>query len=163
MKQQSKKKENPHTLFWTLLKETPGYNESYKEVIKEGVVHEYSNGRTTSLSTMYVKYPEEYSRMIDAMKGDSRQRLKRYDYTRDKAAKRVIAAACKYVDSLGYRFASRQDKIEYVKRIACRAANCAYFNKIPLSKLEKVYSQFCRMNETDIAGNPELDYVIGKN
>jgi hypothetical protein len=163
MKQQTKKKENPHTLFWALLKELPGYNESYKELIKEGVVHEHSGGRTTSLSTMYVKYPAEYSRMIDAMKGDSWRRRERYDDARDKAAKRVIAAACKYVDNLGYRFDSGAEKIAYVKRIACRAANCAYFNKIPLSKLEKVYNQFCRMNKTDIAGNPELDYVITKN
>jgi hypothetical protein len=101
--------------------------------------------------------------MIDAMKGDGFKRRERYDDARDKAAKRVIAAACKYVDGQGYRFDSGAEKIAYVKRIACRAANCAVFNKIPLSKLSGIYNQFCRMNQTGIAGNPELDYAVGKN
>ena len=33
-KRQTKK--HSHALFWTLLKETPGYDPCYKEVIKEG-------------------------------------------------------------------------------------------------------------------------------
>ncbi len=65
-KRQTKK--HSHALFWTLLKETPGYDPCYKEVIKEGIVHEHSGGRTTSLNEMYENYPSEYSRMIDAMK-----------------------------------------------------------------------------------------------
>lgn len=63
-----------HALFWTLLKEVPGYDPHYKDVIKEGIVHEHSGGRTTSLSEMYTKYPKEYSLMIEAMKGNQEQK-----------------------------------------------------------------------------------------
>ena len=74
-KKQTKKRLPSHALFWALLKETPGYDPRYKEVIKEGLVYEHSGGRTTSLSEMYTKFPAQYSRMIDAMKpkGEAKQ------------------------------------------------------------------------------------------
>ena len=152
-----------HALFWSLLKETPGYQEAYKEVIKEGIVHEYSGGRTTSLSEMYRKYPAEYSEMVEAMKGDSHRRQMRYEAGRDRAAKRVIAAICKWLDRQGYRFGSREEKIRYVLSVACRAANCPDFNRIPESRLTAIYNLFCRKNSVDISGQPELNYVASKN
>lgn len=80
-KRQTKK--HSHALFWTLLKETPGYDPCYKEVIKEGIVHEHSGGRTTSLNEMYENYPSEYSRMIDAMKPKGEKKLMAYEERRD--------------------------------------------------------------------------------
>ena len=73
-KQQTSRRAPSHALFWTLLKEVPGYDPHYKDVIKEGIVHEHSRGRTTSLSEMYAKYPREYSLMIEAMKGTPQQK-----------------------------------------------------------------------------------------
>ena len=158
----TKKKPN-HALFWTLLKQVPGYNEAYKEAIKEGIVSEASGGRTQSLSELYVKYPREYSLMIEKLKGDSEQRQMRYEDGWDKSAKRVIAAICTYVDKLGYKFGNPEKKIEYVKRIACRAANCYTFNAIPESRLSAIYNLYCKRNSVDITGNPELDVTISVN
>lgn len=158
----TKKKPN-HALFWTLLKQVPGYNEAYKEVIKEGIVNEASGGRTQSLSELYEKYPKEYSLMIEKLKGNSDQRRVRYEESRDKSAKRVIAAICTYVDKLGYKFGSREEKIRYVMKIACRAANCSNFNAIPESRLSAIYNLYCNRNSVDITGNPELDYPVMAN
>lgn len=151
-----------HALFWTLLKELPDYKEQYKEVIKEGIVSQYTNGRTCSLSEMYQKFPVDYSRMIEAMKGDYYDRRERYDSMRDKAAKRVIAAICQWIDKSGYPFKSNAEKIDYVKSIACRAANCSDFNRIELSRMIAIYNEFCKKNRVDIR-NPVTDIQFCQN
>lgn len=159
---QKKKKAPSHALFWALIKETPGYKEAYKDMIKEGLVNQYSGGKTCSLSEMYRKYPDKYSLMLEALKGDSAQRQARYEEARDKAAKRVIAAICSWLDKLGYQFETRDDKIRYTLSIACRAANCANFNAIPESKLVAIYNLYCNKNRVNV-DNPALDYVISRN
>lgn len=156
-------KRNPHALFWSLLKKIPGYRPEYKEVIKEGEVYKWSGGKTCSLSQMYREYPTEYSLMIESLKGNSDQRQMRYDESRDKAAKRVIAAICSWLDKLKYKFESEEDKIRYAISVACRAANCGNFNKIPESRLTAIYSLCCQKNSVKIEGNPALDYVICEN
>lgn len=156
-------KRAPHALFWELIKAVPGYRKEYKDVIKEGLVHQWSDGKTCSLSEMYRKYPDRYSLMVEDMKGDSRQRLERYEEGRDKAAKRVIAAICEWLDKLGYKFETRGDKIRYALAVACRAANCGNFNKIPESRLTAIYSLYCNKNSIGIDGNPALDYIVSKN
>lgn len=156
-------KRTPHSLFWSLLREVPGYKEEYKDVIKEGVVSQYSGGLTCSLSEMYRKYPDRYSSMLEGMKGDKGQRQARYEETRDKAAKRVIAAICSWLDKLGYKYETPQDKIRYAMGVACRAANCGNFNKIPESRLTAIYSLYCNKNSISIDGNPALDYIVSKN
>ena len=134
MAAKTRKKRSTHALFWELLKQTKGYQEQYKDVIKEGLVYNYSDGKTSSLSEMYSKYPGEYSLMIENMKGSGKQKAQRYDQSLDKERKRVIAAICAYVDKCKYVFPSPAAKVEYAKAIAARAANCAYFNGIPLSR-----------------------------
>lgn len=157
------KKKASHALFWMLLKQLPGYNEAYREVIKEGVVSEASGGRTESLSELWAKYPHEYSLMIEKLKGDSDRKEARYEASRDRAAKRVIAAICAYLDKLGYTFGSREEKIRYAMKIACRAANCWNFNAIPESRLSAIYNLYCKRNSVNINGNAELDCPISKN
>lgn len=159
---QTKRKPN-HALFWTLLKQIPDYNEAYKEVIKEGIVSEASGGKTESLSELYKKFPREYSLMIEKLKGDYWQKQERYDAEQEKARRRVIAAICAYVDKLGYKFGSPEEKVGYAKRIACRAANCWSFNMIPESRLSAIYNLYCKRNSVDITGNPELDHPIIAN
>lgn len=159
----TKRKKPTHALFWALLRETEGYNEAYKEVIKAGFVSEASGGKTDSLSELYRKYPAAYSRMIERMKGDFNKRQARYENARDRAAKRVIAAICQWLDKQGYRFRSREEKIRYVLSVACRAANCGNFNAIPESRLTAIYNLFCKKNSVDISGNPIIDHPIMKN
>ncbi len=162
-KKQSKKRAPSHALFWSLIRDVPGYQEQYKDVIKEGLVSQYSGGQTCSLTEMYRKYPDRYSLMIEAMKGDSRQRQSRYDEDRDKAAKRVIAAICGWIDKLGYKFDTPTEKIRYAMAVACRAASCGNFNAIPESRLTAIYSLYCKKNSICIDGNPALDYIVSKN
>lgn len=161
--QKKTKKPVSHALFWTLIKETPGYKDAYKDVIKEGLVNQYSGGKTCSLSEMYRKYPAEYSNMLEAMKGNTEQRRARYDEDRDKAAKRVIAAICSWLDKLGYKYPTPADKVRYAMAVACRAANCGNFNAILESRLSAIYSLYCKKNSIETDGNPALDYVISKN
>lgn len=163
MAAKTRKKRSTHALFWELLKQTKGYQEQYKDVIKEGLVYNYSSGKTSSLSEMYSKYPGEYSLMIENMKGSGKQKAQRYDQSLDKERKRIIAAICAYVDKCKYVFPSPAAKVEYAKAIAARAANCAYFNGIPLSRLRAVYAEWRNKNAVDITGNPELDYIITEN
>ena len=155
------KKPKSHALFWSLLKETPGYDEKYKDVIKEGIVMEHTNSATSSLSEMWKKFPAEYSLMIETMKGDTAKKKERYDAERDRVAKRVIAAICTFLDKSGYVFKGRDSKIAYAKGVACRAASCSDFNKIPLSRMSAIYGEYCRKNKVE-TNNP-TDYVIGKN
>lgn len=158
----TKKKPN-HALFWTLLKRVPGYNEAYKEVIKEGIVSEASGGRTQSLSELYEKYPKEYSLMIEKLKGDSDQKQMRYDAEQEKARRRVIAVICAGLDKRGYKFGSAERKVEYAKRVACNASNCGRFNAIPLSRLQAIYNDWLKKNEVNVNCNPALDIPVNKN
>ena len=162
-KKQTKRRSPSHALFWTLLKETEGYDERYKEVIKEGLVHKYSGGKTCSLSEMYAKYPREYCLMIEAMKGTPEQKRDRYDKEQENARRRVLGVLCKHLDKIGYKFDTPEDKLDYAKRIACNAAPCARFNAIPLVRLQAIYNGWSKKNEVDIAGNPELDFPPGIN
>lgn len=164
MTTQTKKNKVSHSKFWDLLKQKEGYKECYKEMFKEEIVFQYSNGRTDSLSEMYRKYPTEYCLMIEAMKkGRPEQKHAIYDSDLDLARKRVIAVICKGIDKRRYKFSTNEEKVNYAKSIACRAANCAYFNSIPLSRMQAIYSDWCQKNKVDINGSPELDYIITEN
>lgn len=156
------KKENKHALFYQLLKDLPGYDIRYRDVIKEGIIYEHSGGKTTSLSEMWNKYPAQYSDMIEAMKRDRRNRMEHYQDESDKWRKRVIAVIAQTVDRAGYQFEDNNKKLDYIKRLACRAGNCSEFNRIPLSRLQGLYSYFLRHNQ---AGKPDptIDYNLGRN
>lgn len=158
----TKQNKPTHARFWTLLKRVPGYSEQYRDVIKEGLVGQYSGGRTCSLSEMYIKYPAEYSLMIEALKGNTHDRSMRYNEERDRTAKRVLAVICTWLDKHNYKFAAPAEKLRYAKAIACRATNCSDFNKIPLSRMQEIYGLYCNKNKVDIS-NPALDYPLNKN
>ncbi len=157
------KKKHNHALFWTLLKQIPGYNEAYKEVIKESVVSEASGGRTESLSELYEKYPREYCLMIEKLKGDSRERQARYDAKQELARRQVIAVICAGLDKRGYKFESAERKVAYAKGVACNASNCGRFNAIPLSRLQAIYNDWKKKNEVNVNCNPILDLPISAN
>lgn len=157
-----KTEKKTHGLFWRLLQETEGYKDAYKEVIKEGIVHQYSGGKTTSLSEMYERYPAAYAKMVEAMKGPYKKRTERYRDEQDKNRKRVIAAICGWLDKIGYKFATRQEKIDYAKACACRAASCSSFNKIPSSKLTAISFLYNNKTAVDITCLP-LDSKVSQN
>lgn len=153
-----------HALFWSLLKKIPGYNEDYKDVIKEGVVGEYSSGKTDSLTELYQKYPGDYSRMIDGLKQTVQGgKAALYDEESDKMRKRVLAVICAGIEKKKYQFRSKEEKVEYAKRVACRAANCIRFNAIPLSKLQAIYNDWVKKNDVDVNRVPELTHPISEN
>ncbi|GAB6393730.1 MAG: hypothetical protein MdMp024_0042 [Bacteroidales bacterium] len=59
-------------------------------------------------------------------------------------------------------FPSPDDKVRYAKGIACRAANCPVFNKIPDSRLSAIYNLYCEKNRVDIR-HPLMDAKIMQN
>lgn len=151
-------KNKTHGKFWTLLRQTAGYNPAYKEEIKSGVVSHYSNGRTSSLSELYDKYPECYERMIYEMKLESfqsPQSKSKYDPESDIWRKRVIASICNWLDRNSVYFEDTRAKTTYAKGVACRAANCGNFNKISVSRLEEIYNTFLKKNRVNV--NIELE------
>lgn len=154
------KKRSVHAKFWSLLRLTPGYEEKYKDLIKEGIVNEYSGGKTTSLAEMYERYRKEYDAMIASMAGDPSVKRKQIDKERDLWAKRVIASICSWIDLNRYQV---ENKVDYAKRIACRSARCERFNKIPLSKLRAIYAMYRKMNGVLRNPEPALSNYVSMN
>lgn len=157
------KKENKHALFYQLLKDLPGYDIRYRDEIKEGIIYEHSGGKTTSLSEMWNEYPAQYSDMIEAMKRDRRNRMDHYFDEQDKWRKRVIAVIAQTIDRAGYQFEDNKKKMDYIKRLACRAGNCSEFNRIPLSRLQGLYNYFLERNKLNRDQDPSVEFNIGRN
>ena len=137
-----------HGRFFALLKQTPGYVSKYREQMKIALVEHFSGGRTTSLSEMYEKYPDAYERMIYNMKKErmvSPQAKRIFDPEADIWRKRVIAAICNWVDKHGI---NTTDKVNYAISLACRAANCSSFNRIPQVRLAEIYNAFIKKTST---------------
>lgn len=59
--------------FWTLLAQMPGYDEKYKEVIKEAWVLRFSDDKTESLTELYNRFPGRFKAMIKALYENIRQ------------------------------------------------------------------------------------------
>lgn len=148
MKQVKKttQKNKSHGLFFSLLKNVPGYDPQYRDVIKEGIVSQYTKGKTESLSVMYERFPREYSKMINEMKGDSRQKEERRQSELEIARCRVLAAGYEWLEKSGYKPTRGQTKADYIKGAACRACNCSNFNLIDLPSLQKYYGWLCKQN-----------------
>ncbi len=153
-------KSNLHGNFWVLLKQIPGYKDDSKESMKAFFVEEYTEGRTSSLSEMYNRFPMEYSQMIQALKKLSPK--DKLDKERDTLNKRLLRVMCLWVDGKGYKFQTNVEKIAYVKGIACRKASCKSFNKIPKSLLNDFYHAYCRIL-TGSAPLPDADYDVNLN
>jgi hypothetical protein len=140
-------KNKTHGRFWSLLKETPGYDARYKEEMKSGLVEHYSNGKTASLSDLYERFPESYERMIYEMKLDrfqSPQAKRMYDPEADSWRKRVLAAICSWLSNQSVVFEDSHARISYAQSVACRAANCRSFNKISVTRLAELYNAFLK-------------------
>lgn len=144
MKRIMKTANKTHGRFFSLLKQTPGYESRLRNQLKDALVEHYSGGKTTSLTQMYERYPDAYEQMIYSMKKQrlvSPQAKRVYDPEAQIWRRRVIAAVCSWIDSNGI---DTTDKVEYAKSLACRAANCNDFNRISQVRLAELYNAFVK-------------------
>lgn len=126
----TKPKYNPHAWFFAHVNSMADYDSKYAEVIRAGIVNEYSNGATDSLSDMYKNHNWLYVQM--------KKSLMNTQYTElDKSRKRLIAVLFSYLRFNGY-----QATMDYVKAVATSAAQADSFNAIPVKKLKSLYRVF---------------------
>ena len=133
-------KSNPHAWFFTYVTALEGYNKDFAKVIREGIVLEFTDGATGSLSELYSTFPELYRQMKHTLLKEKADEL-------DKARKRLIAALFSFLTSPPTplpeeRGESRKPTMHYVKSVACSAAKVADFNTISLDKLKYLYRIF---------------------
>ncbi|MDH6310566.1 hypothetical protein M2451_003344 [Dysgonomonas sp. PFB1-18] len=126
---------NPHKWLFAHLQTAHGYDDINEA--RAALVFEYSDGKTSSLSELYNKYPKLYQRMRRDL---SAQQKKDTDQL-DPARKRLIAAI---FGNLEHRRITAD--MAYVKGIACRAAKEERFNDIPLNVLKNLYNRFKNKN-----------------
>lgn len=151
------KSNKTHGRFWSLLKQLPNYDDSFKEELKENICLEYSNGRTSSLSELYQNFPAGYEHMIADLKRATQntpQAIRLYDPEGDLWRKRCIAVVCSWLDRQGLVLESKR-KVSYAIGVITRAANCRDFNKIPTSRLMEIYSLFLKRNDVNPAAADE--------
>lgn len=121
---------NPHRWFFGYVTNMAGYDKKYEKAIREGIVWEYSEGKTDSLKEMYSEHRFLYDRMRRILTGAFNNEL-------DIARKRVIAVLFSYLRITGYN-----PNMDYVKETARRAARTERFNAISLPKLRQLYKAF---------------------
>ncbi|NJM14006.1 MAG: hypothetical protein HC896_00235 [Bacteroidales bacterium] len=61
----------------------------------------------------------------------------------DQWRKRVIASVGGWLRSI-----NKENNLDVIKSIACRAAGCSNFNAIPVARLRNIYYEFRRNSET---------------
>ncbi len=101
---------------------TSGLNREYKEAI-------YESYNVTTSKDLTVR---ELQEIVKSINGKC-----------DNWRKKVIAAIGGWLVNVNY-----QQSTWYVKNVACRAAKCNDFNKIPLKKLQSIYNTFLKKEVT---------------
>jgi hypothetical protein len=61
--------------------------------------------------------------------------------------KKVMAAIGAWLRVTGQELDDKKENSDYIKAIACRASNCATFNKIGINSLRDVYYEFSRKSK----------------
>lgn len=131
------KASNPHAWFFNYVTGLEGYNKDFEKVIREGIIMEFTNGLTGSLSELHTSYPDLYRKMKS-------QLLQQQTYELDQARKRLIAALFSYLKN-------EKPSLEYVKAVACNAAKVDRFNDISLAKLKSLYRIFGTKNTKELS------------
>lgn len=126
---------NPHAWFFAYLKTVNGWGQGYDEVIKEGIIFDYSGGKTESLKELFEKYPTKYRKMRAEL--SPRTQKQQADDRLDKARKKLIAAIFSNLEGRGYK-----PTMDYVKAVACKGAKVTRFNDIALPTLKDLYNRF---------------------
>jgi hypothetical protein len=129
--------------FYALLGQMPGGVEGLKETI----VGQYTDNRTTSVQEMKnIEFAMMLAAMEQTVADSAPQKIKL-----DKARKRVIAVIGAWLRSRGMT-----EGIARIKGIACRAAKVDDFNKIPLNKLRALYEEWRNKKAVSV----ETDTII---
>lgn len=126
---------NPHAWFFAYLKTVDGCGQGYDDVIKEGIIFDYSGGKTESLKELFEKYPTKYRKMRAEL--SPRTQKQQADDRLDKARKKLIAAIFSNLEGRGYK-----PTMGYVKAVACKGAKVTRFNDIALPILKDLYNRF---------------------
>lgn len=121
---------NPHAWFFAYVNNLEGYNKEFAKVIRSGIILEYTDGLTDSLSDLYKNHPAKYIQMKRALVAESFNDL-------DASRKRLIAVLFSFLSWKG-----KKPSMKYVKAIAANAAQVDHFNDIPLKKLKSLYRIF---------------------
>lgn len=112
----------------------------------EGMVLDYTNGRTMHSRQMYKEECAEMLNFLDRTlkpKTERRTGVGKADFvTLDRKRKGVIKAIFAYMESQG-----KQPTMEYVKSIACRAAGKKDFNMLSPAELSRIYAEFCKKQQ----------------
>lgn len=134
-------KNNPHGWFFQYI-QTVGDDD--KDEARKAIVFDYSDGKTESLSELYAVYPKRYRKMkSDLIAATSRiQRKPNNAHPLDIHRKRLMASIFELLEDQGIKGKS----FEYVKSVACKAANVDRFNDIPLPTLKSLYRKFGEKN-----------------
>lgn len=82
----------------------------------------------------------QMARLIDSLSGSTAKRQAEREEL-DRCRKRLIAAIGGWLKSIGQY--DNANKVEYIKAIACRAAEKRTFNQIPHERLRSLYASFC--------------------
>lgn len=138
----AKKKEiNPHGWFFQYL-QTVGDDD--KDEARKAIVFDYSGGKTESLSELYALYPRFYNKMkTDLLSAiNNKPQKPKADDGLDIHRKRLIAAIFETLEDQDIKGKS----FDYVKSVACKAANVDRFNDIPLPTLKSLYRKFGEKN-----------------
>lgn len=129
------KKQNPHAWFFKYVTGLDGYNKDFEKEIREGIIFDFTNGLTGSLTELYTQHPELYRKMkAELLQPKTQPKTDEMD----KARKRLIAAIDAYLRELK----QQEPNIALIKSIACRASQNKDFNHIPLERLRSLYNAF---------------------
>lgn len=129
------KTRNPHGWLFQYL-QTVGDDDL--EAARKALVFDYSNGKTESLSELYEKHPRLYQKMRNTLSPAK----KRTDNPLDIHRKRLMAAIFETLEDQGIK----GKDFNYVKSVACKAAQVDRFNDIPLAILKSLYRKFGEKN-----------------
>lgn len=128
------KKQNPHAWFFQYVTGLDGYNKDFEKEIREGIILDFTNGLTGSLTELYTQHPELYRKMkAELLQPKTQPKTDEMD----KARKRLIAAIDAYLREL-----KQESNIALIKSVACRAAKYDNFNSIPVERLRSIYNAF---------------------
>lgn len=152
------KKENKFAIFHALMRQ---FNATADD--KKIMISHISKEETTSIRTLYSKYPDLYETLIKNLKTRVNELPVINDPKADIWRKRCIAAISAWIDTKGFKPDNRMD---YIKTIACRTVEkqSNYFNKLTIAQLRNIYNGFINQrNAIEKAANIDKLFTTNKN
>lgn len=121
------------------------------------IVFSFTDGRTSSVADLEFIEAQTLIRKLTELTRKGFQ--KRHDTDDlDRKRKGVIKAIFRYLELKG-----TPANIDYVKAIACRAADRKFFNELSMADLTRVYNEFCRKQHAINVINNEINHLSKLN